>query len=84
MTNPHIKARLISLMEEEKRTKLQLISCIIDHRTKHEPTDEVELFDQLYDLTLSELNAQMDLIISDLSDRINKQILWTIGKFNMD
>jgi hypothetical protein len=84
MTNPHLKTRLIQIMEEEKRTKLQLIACIIDHRSKHEPTDEVQLFDSLYDLTLTEINEQYDVIIGDLTDRISKQLEWIDIRFKGD
>lgn len=75
MKNPNITNKLVQMMEQERRVKLQLIEAIINHTLTLKPeSDRVELFNDLYDLTFIELNTIMDDIINEITANINRHI----------
>ena len=66
MKNPHIKATLINMMNQERADKLEAIATIIAHKVRTEPnTDETELFNELYDINKRQLGYYLDEIIND-------------------
>lgn len=68
MQNPTLKTRLVYIMEQEKRTKINLIGAILDTKqgTNIDLNDE---FNRLYDMSITQLNHVInDLIFEILQD----------------
>lgn len=66
MKNPHIKQRLVNMMEQERADKLEAIAVIIEHTVRREPnTDEAELFNELYDMSKSQLSREIDRVLNE-------------------
>ena len=73
MKNPNITTVLNSMMNEEKKQRLEAIGTIIEHKLARNPqTDANELFNALYELHLDELNNMLSDIISELYAECNK------------
>ena len=73
MKNQHITTVLNSMMQEEKKQRLEAIGTIIEHKIVRNPqTDANELFNTLYELHLDELNNMLSDIISELYAECNK------------
>lgn len=68
MTNSTLKTKLVYIMEQEKRTKINLIGAILD--TKQGTNIDLNAeFNRLYDMTISQLNHVInDLIFEILQD----------------
>lgn len=68
MQNTPLKTRLVYIMEQEKRTKINLIGAILDTKqgTNIDLNDE---FNRLYDMSITQLNHVInDLIFEILQD----------------
>lgn len=75
MKNPHITTVLNSMMNEEKKQRLEAIGTIIEHKLVRNPqTDVNELFNSLYELHLDELNNILSDMISEIYAECNKFI----------
>lgn len=73
MKNPHITTVLNSMMQEEKKQRLEAIGTIIEHKIVRNPqTDANELFNALYELDLAQLNDMLSDIISEIYAECNK------------
>lgn len=73
MKNPHITTVLNSMMNEEKKQRLEAIGTIIEHKLVRNPqTDANELFNALYELDLAQLNDMLSDIISEIYAECNK------------
>lgn len=68
MQNTPLKTKLVYIMEQERRTKINLISAILD--TKQGTNIDINAeFNRLYDMTISQLNHVInDLIFEILQD----------------
>ena len=68
MTNTTLKTKLVYIMEQERATKINLISAILD--TKQGTNIDVNAeFNRLYDMTITQLNHVInDLIFEILQD----------------
>jgi len=78
MKNPHITTVLNSMMNEEKKQRLEAIGTIIEHKLARNPqmdSDDVNNeFNALYELHLDELNNMLSDIISEIYAECNKFI----------
>ena len=73
MKNPYITTVLNSMMQEEKKQRLEAIGTIIEHKLVRNPqTDANELFNALYELDLAQLNDMLSDIISEIYAECNK------------
>ena len=71
MKNPQITTKLNRMMAEEKKAKLDAISCILDNYRETAPhLVNGDTFNQLYDMELYELND----ILSDLISNLHAEI----------
>lgn len=76
MKNPNITNKLIQMMEAERRDKLQIISLIIEKEAIVNPNtyNPIALFNDLYDMCISELETLLNTLLDDIERRINEQI----------
>ncbi len=75
MKNKHITSTLKQIMKSDQQTKLELIACIIAHNKENNPLyNEVEAFDSLYELCISDLTIIVNDCISDVWSSIYAQL----------
>jgi len=68
MTNTPLKTKLVYIMEQERRTKINLIGAILDTK-QGTNTDLNAEFNRLYDMSIIQLNHVInDLIFEILQD----------------
>lgn len=68
MTNPTLKTKLVYIMEQERRTKINLIGAILDTK-QGKGIDLNAEFNRLYDMSINQLNMIInDLIFEILQD----------------
>ena len=68
MQNTPLKTKLVYIMEQEKRTKINLIGAILDTK-QGTSTDLNAEFNKLYDMSIIQLNHVInDLIFEILQD----------------
>jgi hypothetical protein len=71
MQNTPLKTKLIYIMEQEKRTKINLIGAILD--TKQGTNIDVNAeFNRLYDMTISQLNEVINNLIFEILQDIKE------------
>ena len=71
MQNTPLKTKLVYIMEQERRTKINLISAILD--TKQGTNIDINAeFNRLYDMTISQLNQVINNLIFEILQDIKE------------
>lgn len=71
MTNPTLKTKLVYIMEQERRTKINLIGAILD--TKQGTNIDVNAeFNRLYDMSIIQLNQVINNLIFEILQDIKE------------
>ena len=71
MQNPTLKTKLVYIMEQERRTKINLISAILD--TKQGTNIDLNAeFNRLYDMSISQLNQVINNLIFEILQDIKE------------
>lgn len=75
MKNPQITTKLNRMMADEKREKINVISCILDNYRETAPhLVNGDTFDMLYSLEMYQLNDILSDLISNLYAEIHHQL----------
>ena len=71
MQNPTLKTKLVYIMEQERRTKINLISAILD--TKQGTNIDLNAeFNRLYDMSISQLKQVINNLIFEILQDIKE------------
>lgn len=71
MQNPTLKTKLVYIMEQERRTKINLISAILD--TKQGTNIDLNAeFNRLYDMSITQLNQVINNLIFEILQDIKE------------
>jgi hypothetical protein len=71
MTNTPLKTKLVYIMEQEKRTKINLIGAILDTK-QGKGIDLNAEFNKLYDMSIIQLNQVINNLIFEILQDIKE------------
>lgn len=71
MQNTPLKTKLVYIMEQERRTKINLISAILDTK-QGTNTDLNAEFNRLYDMSIIQLNQVINNLIFEILQDIKE------------
>jgi len=71
MTNPTLKTKLVYIMEQERRTKINLIGAILDTK-QGKGIDLNAEFNRLYDMSIIQLNQVINNLIFEILQDIKE------------
>jgi hypothetical protein len=71
MTNPTLKTKLVYIMEQERRTKINLIGAILDTK-QGKGIDLNTEFNRLYDMSIIQLNQVINNLIFEILQDIKE------------